>query len=302
MTTEPDVVGPVPQRIEVGAAQVRRLIATQFPQWSQLPVRPVPAAGWDNRTFRLGESMLVRLPSAAEYAHAVAKEQRWLPALAPHLPLPVPVPLGLGAPGDDYPWQWSVYRWIEGEPATLAPIADLDAFAATLAGFLLALQQVDPAGGPEPGLHNWFRGGPLRNYDPLMTRALATLDDTSLRDDITRVWQAALATGWSGRPVWFHGDIAPGNLLTTGGELSAVIDFGTCGVGDPSCDLAIAWTLLTGPSRAVLRERLAADPAMWLRGAGWALWKAVVLHTGGEPDAKHVIDQIIAEFAHDRLR
>jgi aminoglycoside phosphotransferase (APT) family kinase protein len=304
MTIEPDTVGLVPQRHQVDVTLVRRLIATQLPHWADLPVRPVSAQGWDNRTFRLGETMLVRLPSAAAYALAVAKEQRWLPVLAPHLPLPIPVPVAIGEPGEGYPHPWSVYRWIEGEPASVAPVADLDSFAIALADFLDALRHVDPAGGPTPGQHNWFRGGPLQTYDRQMTRAVETLANPAVRDDVTRIWRAALRAAWDGRPVWFHGDVAPGNLLTVDGALTAVIDFGTCGVGDPSCDLAIAWTLLSGSSRAALRGRLSVDTATWARGRGWALWKAVVTYTDATStegaqaaQAKHVMDQIIAECA-----
>jgi aminoglycoside phosphotransferase (APT) family kinase protein len=171
-----DSFGPVPDRREVDVATVRRLIAAQFPHWAGLPVRPVAVGGWDNHSFHLGADMLVRLPSAAEYALAVEKEQRWLPVLAPNLPLPVPAPVGAGVPGDGYPHRWSVYRWIDGEPATTARITDLTSFAVALADFLAALQRVDPAGGPTAGLHNWFRGGPLRRYEVLLTRGLEALD------------------------------------------------------------------------------------------------------------------------------
>jgi aminoglycoside phosphotransferase (APT) family kinase protein len=294
-----DSFGPVPERHEVDVETVRRLIAAQFPQWAGLSVRPVTASGWDNRTFHLGPDMVVRLPSAAEYALAVAKEQQWLPVLAPHLPLPVPGPLAVGSPGDGYPHPWSVYRWIDGEPAATARVDDRTTFAVALADFLLALQRVDPAGGPEPGLHNWFRGGPLRKYEVLLTGALDRVEAMP-RDAIMEVWAAALRSSWDGRPVWFHGDVAPGNLLVRDGRLSAVIDFGTCGVGDPACDLAIAWTFLFGTSRDVFRERLAVDPATWVRGRGWALWKAVVTCAGDGPeaaDARRVIDQIIESAA-----
>jgi aminoglycoside phosphotransferase (APT) family kinase protein len=264
----------VPERLSVGVGLVRRLVAAQFPRWAGLPVRPVATPGWDNRSFRLGETMLIRLPSAAPYAMAVEKEQRWLPVFGPRLPLPIPEPLGMGEPGDGYPFPWSVYRWIEGEPATTARIDDLDEFARVLADFLVALQRVDPAGGPTAGLHNFYRGGPLHTYDELMRTAADTLGDR--RGPALEIWQEALDAEWDGEPVWFHGDVAAGNLLMRDGRLAAVIDFGTSGVGDPACDLAIAWTLLTGSSRELFRERLAVGDAMWARGRGWALWKAAV--------------------------
>src|SRR5690348_6050028 len=143
-------------RADITVDLVRRLVRAQFPQWADLPIYPVEYDGWDNRTFRLGEEMSVRLPSAQGYVAQVAKEQRWLPRLAPRLPLPIPVPLAQGVPGAGYPWPWSVYRWLAGAPATVAPIADLRAFAATLAQFLSALQAIDARGGPPPGAHNFY--------------------------------------------------------------------------------------------------------------------------------------------------
>jgi aminoglycoside phosphotransferase (APT) family kinase protein len=275
LTNTPDL-GPAPQRITVTAAQVRRLIGEQFPQWAGLPVQPVASGGWDNWTFHLGAAMVVRLPSAAEYALAVDKEHWWLPVLAPHLPLPVPVPLAKGEPGADYPYAWSVYPWLDGEPARADRIADPVRFAVDLAGFLTALRSIDPAGGPRPGKHNWFRGGPLRTYDGVADSALEALDGHIDVGLARRIWQTALDTREEGVESWFHGDVAEGNLLLAGGQLAAVIDFGTCGVGDPACDLAIAWTLLTAEGRQVFRERLGVGEAEWSRGRGWALWKTLV--------------------------
>lgn len=268
-------LGPVPKRITVDAEQVRRLVREQLPQWAELPVRPVADGGWDNWTFRLGADMVVRLPSAAEYAEAVEKEHRWLPVLASHLPLPVPVALARGLPGAGYPFVWSVYAWLDGQTVSVAPPADPIAFAVELADFLIALRAIDTAGGPWPGLHNWFRGGPLQTYDALTRGALAELDGHLDVSAAAELWTTVLTTPWDGDARWFHGDVAPGNLLTRGGHLAAVIDFGTCGVGDPACDLAAAWTLMTGEARQVFRDRLAVDDATWERGRGWALWKTI---------------------------
>ena len=187
-----------------------------FQQWADLPIRPVDFGGWDNRTFHLGEQMTVRLPSAAGYALQVEKEQRWLPRLAPLLPLPIPVPLAMGQPGDGYPWHWSVYRWLDGETATIERIADLRQFAIDLAHFLVALHQIDATGGPPPGPHNFYRGGPLTVYDAETRQAIAALDGTIDTDAATEVWEAALKATWHGSPVWVHGDVAAGNLLVKG--------------------------------------------------------------------------------------
>ncbi|MEV6603755.1 aminoglycoside phosphotransferase family protein [Kutzneria sp. NPDC051319] len=289
MSSTPDL-GPLPRRVTVDVDQVRRLVADQFPHWAGLPVRPVAKSGWDNFTFHLGADMVARLPSASEYALAVGKERRWLPALAPRLPLPIPVPLAKGEPGADYPFEWSVYRWLPGRPASADRISDPVGFALDLAGFLAALRSIDAADGPQPGKHNWFRGATLRTYDAQARRALATVDGHIDVELAREIWQAALDTPWDGVDVWFHGDIAPGNLLLDNGKLAAVIDFGTCGVGDPSCDLAITWTLLTADGRRAFREHLAIDDPTWARGRGWALWKTLVTcaRTVGRQDEEAV--------------
>lgn len=292
-------------KVNIDAALVRRLIATQFPRWKELAIRPVDFGGWDNRTFHLGDGMTVRLPSAAAYSLQVEKEHRWLPRLAPQLPLPIPVPLAMGVPAENYPWHWSVYRWIEGETATRERIAGLSRFAADLAEFLAALQRIDASGGPAPGQHNFFRGGPLNVYDGEARQAIAVLDGKIDTDAASAVWEAALAATWHGAPVWFHGDVSWGNLLVRQGRLSAVIDFGTSGVGDPACDLAIAWTLFKGKSRKAFRAGLAADEAMWARGRGWTLWKALITaagHIDVNPveveKSRYVIDEVLADHVH----
>jgi aminoglycoside phosphotransferase (APT) family kinase protein len=303
VTSDPDTV-PVPDRRLVDPSVVRRLIARQFPHWAHLPVRPVATNGWDNQTFHLGDRMSIRLPTAREYALAVGKEHRWLPILAPRVPLPISMPLAKGEPDEGFAFYWSVYEWIDGEPAGIDTIGDMTEFADSLATFLVALRHVDPTGGPEPGLHNWFRGGPLQVYDSQTRRAVGVLDGQVSRDTVTAVWQSALRAPWDGRPVWFHGDVALGNLLVRDGALAAVIDFGTCGVGDPACDLAIAWTLLSGASREAFRARLDVDPGTWARGRGWALWKALIIFAGAlqsdhaaAAEAKRVIDEVLTEYA-----
>ncbi|MFB9689401.1 aminoglycoside phosphotransferase family protein [Amycolatopsis plumensis] len=296
----PDL-GPAPQRIAVDAETVRRMVGEQFPRWAGLPVRPVAHGGWDNFTFHVGDDLVARLPSAAEYALAVAKEQRWLPVLAPRLPLPVPVPLAAGKPGAGYPFPWSIQPWLDGRPASRDRIADPVRFAVDLAGFLAALQEVEAADGPQPGKHNWFRGATLRTYEPSAERALAALDGRIDAGLAREIWAAALSARWDGRDAWFHGDVAAGNLLLDDGELTAVIDFGTCGVGDPSCDTAIAWTLLTADGRRAFREHLAVDDGTWARGRGWALWKTLVsaARTDDE-DAHRVLGEIFAEYRTGR--
>jgi aminoglycoside phosphotransferase (APT) family kinase protein len=288
--------------VDIDASLVGHLVATQFPQWADLPIKPVESSGWDNRTFHLGEHMTVRLPSAAWYAAQVKKEQEWLPRLGPLLPLPIPVPLAMGAPGAGYPWRWSVYRWIEGDTATVERIADRRQFATTLAQFLVALQRIDSADGPAPGPHNFFRGGALTVYDSETRQAISALDGEVDADAATTVWEKAVTAAWHGPSVWVHGDVSAGNLLVSNGRLSAVIDFGCSGVGDPACDLVIAWTLLGEEGRDAFRATLPADAATWARGRGWALWKALITlarqldsnHLEAE-QARRVIDEVLAD-------
>ena len=292
----------IEDNVHVDAALVARLVASQFPQWADLPVTPAEPNGWDNRTFRLGMDMSVRLPSAEAYTAQVEKEHRWLPILAPRLPLPIPVPLAMGVPAEGYPWRWSVYGWLDGAIASSERIDDLNEFATTLARFLASLQQIDPAGGPPPGRHNFFRGGPLATYDAETRNAIAALDGRIATETATAVWETAMAATWHGAPVWVHGDVSVGNLLVRDGRLSAMIDFGSSGVGDPACDVTIAWTLLSGASREAFRAALPVDASTWARGRGWALWKALIT-LAGQIDtnpveaarARRIVDHVLAE-------
>ena len=287
----------------IDVALVRRLVDAQFPQWMDLAVREVANGGWDNRTFHLGERMIVRLPRAAAYAAQVDKEQRWLPRLAPLLPLSIPATIAIGEPADGYPWKWSIYRWIEGDVATTRRIIDLAGFADGLARFLSALQRIDPTEGPQPGPHNFHRGGSLSIYDGETKRAIALLDGKIDGDAAIEVWTTALETKWDRPPVWVHGDVAAGNLLVRNGELCAVIDFGMLGVGDPACDLSIAWTLFAGESRQRFRAMLSLDDDTWARARAWTLWKALVVAAGltetNAADAAQSL-RVIAEVLQER--
>jgi aminoglycoside phosphotransferase (APT) family kinase protein len=290
-------------RVDVDADLVSELVRQQFPEWAGMPVVAVEPGGVDNQTFRLGDHLCVRLPSAPGYVEQVAKEQRWLPWLAPQLPVPIARPVGLGRPGAGYPFPWSVYRWLEGDTMTARRPADLVRFATDLADFLVALRRVDAGDGPAVGSHCFFRGAHPVVYAEDTENALAALGDEVEQDGARRVWDAALAAPISARPAWFHGDVAGGNLLVRDGRLAAVIDFGTCGVGDPACDSVLAWTELTGPARDAWKRRLDLDAGTWARGRGWALWKALITLLGelaednqtGAAASLRVIDAVVAD-------
>ena len=223
--------------------------------------------------------------------------------LAPQLPLPIPTPVAQGEPDEGYPYRWSVYRWLEGTPAARAPVGDPVAFATELAGFLRALAAIDATGGPGPGQHNFFRGGSLSYYEGEALEAIERLGDEIPREAVRRTWADARRSEWERDPVWFHGDVAVGNLLVHEGRLAAVLDFGSSGVGDPACDMAIAWTFLSGAARDRFRAERGVDAATWSRGRGWTLWKSLITMVGAleEDDADAIaarrreIDEIVAD-------
>ena len=258
----------------------RELVKSQFPSWSNLAVVPVEDEGWCNRTFHLGDDMIIRLPRHQAYAAQVTKEATWLPKLARQLPLQIPEPLALGAPSVSYPFHWSVYGWIEGQTARPDRVKDMSNLARDMAAFLAALQRVPPQDGPSPGPHNFYRGGPLSTYDTQTRAAIAAIGTKIDMNLATEVWDSALASCWQGTSVWIHGDVSVGNLLVKHGELCAVIDFGNIAVGDPACDIAMYWTTFEGDARRSFRDVLELDEETWARGRGWALWKALILAAG----------------------
>jgi aminoglycoside phosphotransferase (APT) family kinase protein len=288
--------------VATDASLVRRLLATQFPQWADLSIDRVPSAGTDNAIYRLGDDMAVRLPRIQWATGQVELENRWLPLLAPHLPLAIPSPLAMGAPGESYPWHWSVYGWLEGENATRDRLGDLRQAATDLARFITALQRIDPTGGPRAD-EGRSRGVPLAERDAPTRAAIAALRGLVDTDAMTAQWEVALgATAWPGPGVWLHGDLNEGNLLAQDGRLTAVIDFGVMAVGDPACDLMVAWTLLTPATRDVFRAALPFDDETWARGRGWALsWALIVLpyyrqtNPGLWRIAEYTIGQVLAD-------
>jgi aminoglycoside phosphotransferase (APT) family kinase protein len=261
--------------VTVDETVVRRLLAAQFPEWADLPLEAVEPRGTDNWLFRLGGELVVRLPCRERTVATLVRERTWLPRLA-GLPLEIPLPVAAGKPGAGYAWTWSVYRWLEGENAIDAPIADLAQAAMDLAALLEALRRFDPVGGPDPGEENFFRGAPPETFDPRVRADLAQLRDEIDVEAATAVWDAALrAPGREGQPVWVHGDLDRRNLLTRQGRLAAVVDFGCVGVGDPACDVAVAWKVLSAETRDTFRGALAIDEATWTRARGWVVSQAL---------------------------
>lgn len=264
----------------IDTSLVKSLIIDQFPEWTDLEIKPVMQQGWDNRTFHLGSNMLVRLPSAACYSDKVKKEQQWLPYLATHLPYTIPTPIAMGSATSYYPWSWSIYKWIEGEAVSYNNIVSLNQFAAELGNFLVALQEVDATEGPRAGEHNFYRGGSLKIHDAQVEQALIILQASMDIHLIKALWEKALESEWKKPGLWVHGDVAPGNILVRNRKITALIDFGGLAVGDPACDYAIAWTFFDHESRKVFCTIGKVDDNLWARARGWALWKALIIYAG----------------------
>jgi len=251
--------------LDLDEALVRRLLAEQFPGWAELPLRRVEPSGTVNAIFRLGDELSVRLPRREGPTRPGGKELDWLPRLAPLLPVEIPVPVAQGRPSGEYPWFWEIHTWVEGETV---PVDEIDAIRAArdLAAFVRALQQVDPEGAP-PG-----RGIPLAVRDEEMEYWFSRFG----REDVRLEWERALAAPpWEGPPVWHHGDLDARNWLVRAGRIGGVIDWGSMGVGDPACDVMVAWKLHSAAARDAFREALPTDDATWARARGWAISQAV---------------------------
>lgn len=289
-----------PDEIDTDVSLVRRLLSGQFPQWASLPIRLIESYGTDHDIYRVGDDVVVRLPRIGWATQQAAKEAKWLPRLAPHLPLDVPVLLAIGHPAEGYPYDWSVCEWLPGENAD-ARIDDLQQAAVDLAAFVTALRGIDTAGAhPRPPRS---RGAPLAELDESVRRSIAQLGDRIDGPTTLHLWEESLAAPiWSGPAVWVHGDLLPGNLLVVDGRLSAVIDFGGLNVGDPACDLQPVWNVFSGSSRRRYLAELRADEASRLRGRGWTIYQAVSglgyywdTNPGMVRQTSHALEQVLAD-------
>jgi len=282
--------------LELDAELVRRLLAEQLPQWAGRTIERVPSSGTDNALFRLGDDLVARLPRVGGAVRGLEKELRWLPELAPRLPVDVPAPLARGAPAEDYPWTWAVYPWLDGENPDPG---GADGAVDDLAAFVQALHRLDLPDGPSG------RRSSLARVDDGVRAGLAELHGTIDVGAATAAWDEALAAPeWPGPPVWTHGDLLTGNVLLRGGRLAGVIDWGVVGVGDPACDMLAPWSVLSARTRDRFRAALGVDDATWARGRGWALTVGIVgipyYQDTNPPFAamgKHMVEEVLAERA-----
>lgn len=290
---------------DIDAALVRRLLATQLPGWAHLPLSRIASSGTDNVLFRLGTDLVVRLPRVPGAAAQIVKGGRWLPVLAPLLPVAIPEPVALGAPDGGYPAPWAVLRWVPGRDALTATPADPHTLARDLGRFVAALQRIELPDAPLPADDAYGRGVPLDRRDAAVRHAIAQLQDEPFdRGLLHHAWHSAVnAPAWSGAPVWFHGDLLPGNVITASGRLQAVIDF-VLGVGDPACDTMAAWTVVPRSTRDLFRAELQVDDATWARGRGWALSVALIAlpyYRDTNPTIAALSRRIIGEVLADPL-
>jgi aminoglycoside phosphotransferase (APT) family kinase protein len=266
--------------LQIDETLARRLLADQFPKWADLPLHRIEPSGTVNAIFRLGDELSVRLPRRNGPTKRGSRELEWLPKLAPLLAVDVPVPVAQGRPSGDYPWFWEIHRWVEGETV---PVADIDPIraASDLASLVGTMQRIDPAGAPRG------RGIPLAERDREIRYWLARFHGDP---SVTAEWERALAARpWEGAPVWHHGDLDVRNWLVRDGRITGVIDWGAMGVGDPACDVMVAWKLHSPAARDAFREALPTDDATWERARGWVLSQAVAILAYYTPENNPVL-------------
>ena len=313
----------------------KKLINSQFPQYTNLTVTEALQQGHDNRTYRIGDDMLIRMPTAESYALKVPKEQELLPKLAKHLSVAIPAPIKMGKPSEYYPYPFSIYKWIDGSSANHVTLDEqsLEILAFELATFLKELQAITDVEGPGPGQHNWWRGDHVSVYDSGARQQIAKLADIIDSNSALELWERACGTKWNKAPIWIHGDFASSNILLSNRlcekrsdvaiqknndnwiaspsvrndnactyKLSGVIDFGGTAIGDPACDLVISWTFLSGKARDVFVSEMGLDDDTLLRARAWVLWKATFelcnIADKNSPEAslqKRIIDEVINE-------
>ncbi|MEV4266320.1 aminoglycoside phosphotransferase family protein [Kribbella sp. NPDC049584] len=289
-------------QVDINTALVRELVAVQFPQWAALPLEPVDSSGLVNAIYRLGSDLSVRLPLRPSSIDAVRREQAKLAALAPFLPVAIPSVEAIGSPTDAYPGEWSVHRWLTGRHPSSDALIDPRGLATDLAAFVDAFRRIDLPDRPPAYPGERRTRAPMVEIDSSTRKAIGELDGLIDTRAALASWEESLAAPYDGHEVWVHSDLTPGNLLVSAeGRLTAVLDFETCGVGDPACDLFPVWHLLPANVRDEFRAALDVDDATWLRGRGRVLSQAVIVWSYQKDTnpaianyARHAIGELLA--------
>ncbi len=283
--------------VNIDAGLVDRLVAAQFPRLSGLPIRKVESTGTVNAIYRLGPDLYARLPRLQRMVADLEHEWRWLPELAPHLPLQIPEPVAMGEPVRWFPFPWAIYRWIDGRPYDDELIGDERQAAREIAQFVLALRRIAVSGGaPSAGRK------PLRDLDGVTRDAIESAQGL-IDNGAAGAWERSLeAPAWDGVPVWIHADLLRPNVLVHAGRLRAVIDFGSAGVGDPAADVIPAWSVFSAAGREAFRDALDVDDSTWSRARGYALHQALLIipyYTQTNPGFAELAQRTVREVLAD---
>lgn len=283
---------------------VRQLLTQQFPEFTHLKLESVYPEGTDNKLYKLGDDKVIRMPRMERSAINIKKESQWLSQLVPLLPIAIPEPLAQGQPSINYPFPWLICQWLEGRNPDKENELNYDQAAVDLGNFIVSMQKINFPDAPACS-----RGQPLSTRDQETRKSIKLLDNTFNIGLLTKIWESLLTTPkWQGRPTWIHGDLHPGNLLSQSGRITAVVDFGSVGVGDPACDLMAAWTLLTTETRENFRTIIQADDPTWRRGCGWALHFGIVAYPYYKDTnptladiAKRTLSEVLVDYEHSKL-
>lgn len=254
--------------------KIKLIIHEQFPEYDNLEIRMVKQSGHDNQSYHLGNRLSLRFPSAEEYSTQVIKEYKYCKMLQIKISIPITKPIALGIPSKYFPYHFSINQWIEGDTVTHTNV-DKNQLAVDLAHFLHDLHKCDTQEGPQPGKHNFYRGGLLSVYHDETIQAIRNCVDFD-KDKCLSIWMKGINSEYKDKPVWIHGDLEVGNILVRKSKLVAVIDFGNMAIGDPACDVVMAWTYFDQRSRKIFLNTLNLDTQTIDRARSWALWKALI--------------------------
>ena len=285
--------------VHIDAKLLRRLLESQFEQWSQQPLSFVSSSGTCNVIYRIGKDLCARLPRQPSDARYLEKELEWLPMLSSHLSIKVPRPIARGVPGIGYPFTWAVYEWLEGEPFDAEEIGGRPRIAESLAQLVAQLRVIDTTHAPKSN-----RDAALSANNPSVLEAIESLDENIDRDAVRSVWEASVRVpAWKGDDLWIHGDLLPTNILVKNHQLTAVIDFGLVGVGGPAVDIIPAWSTLRGEARQTFRSALNIDSVIWARARGLALRQALKIipyYLESNPSfsvmARRTVEEILIDY------